>query len=63
MPPYLMAVGSDAADDGGFVEFLAGGTATPVPRRFCLPIGRVERIASDFLTHGGKSDTVSWEEV
>ncbi len=63
LPPYLMAVSNDAVDDGGFVEFLAGGTPTPIPRRFCLSLEQVEKIAADFLAHGGKSEAVAWEEV
>lgn len=63
LPPYLMAVASDAMTDGEFVEFLAGGTPTPIPRRFCLPLNRVQKIVQDFLTHGGSSDAVKREEV
>jgi len=63
LPPYLMAVADDGADNSGVVAFLAGGTPTPICRRFCLPIDRVERIASDFLVHGRRSETVSWEEI
>jgi hypothetical protein len=62
-PPYLMAVADDAVDDGKFVDFLAGNTPTPVPRRFCLPIDQVEKIAAEFLTRGGKSTAVAWEGI
>lgn len=63
VPPYLMAVPDSSVDDGGFVEFLAGGTRTPIPRRFCLSAEQAGKIAADFLTHGGKSEVVTWEEV
>ena len=63
LPPYLMAVANDAADDSDFVEFLSGGTPTPISRRFCLPIERVGKIAADFLARGNKSESVIWEEI
>lgn len=62
VPPYVMALG-DEIDEGEFVEFLAGGTPTPIPKRFCLPLGLVQRIVQDFLTHGEESSAVEWEEV
>jgi hypothetical protein len=61
LPPYMMAVGDEI--DEGVVEFLAGGTPTPIPKRFCLPLYRVQKIVQDFLTHGDKSDAVTWEEI
>ena len=62
LPPYVMAA-RDAIDEGDFVEFLAGGTPTPIPRRFCLPLDHVRRIVQEFLCNGEKSDCVQWEEV
>lgn len=62
LPPYMMALGDEIAE-GGCVEFLAGGTPTPIPRRFCLPLERVRKVVQDFLTHGGKSNAVEWEEI
>jgi len=62
-PPYLVAVADDPVDDGKFVEFLAGNTPTPISQRFCLPIVQVEKIAAEFLAHGGKSEAVPWEEI
>lgn len=62
-PPYLMAVADDAVDDGKFVEFFAGNTPTPIPRRFCLPADEVEKIVAEFVTHDGKSEAVAWEEI
>ncbi len=62
-PPYLVAVADDAVDDGKLVEFLAGNTPTPIPRRFCLPTDQVEKIAAEFLTRGGKSTAVAWEGI
>lgn len=62
LPPYFMAV-ADEGDDGEFVEFLAGHTPTPIPRRFCLPVERIAEIANAFVTNGIKSDAVHWEEI
>jgi len=63
LPPYLVAVGDETADDTEFVEFLAGGTPTPIASRFCMPLEMVEQIVADFLRDGGKSSAVSWEEI
>ena len=63
LPPYLVAVADGCANDAEAVEFLAGGTPTPIPLRFCMPIDRVEAIICHFLTHGAQSDVVAWEEV
>jgi hypothetical protein len=63
LPPYMMAVAEWHGDEKGFVEFLAGGTPSPIPRRFCLPMDRVRTIIDDFLKCGGMSSTVAWREV
>jgi Immunity protein Imm1 len=62
-PPYLMALSDENADDGQAIEFLAGNTPTPIPRRFCLPIKSVEHIASEFIERGNKLEDVHWEEI
>jgi len=62
-PPYLMAVSRDAVDDGGFVEFLAGNTPTPIPTRFCMPIGHIVEVIRTFLSRGDRSAAVHWEEI
>src|SRR5262245_42216775 len=59
-PPYLMAVSDEEAEEGHCVEFLAGNSPTPIPRRFCLPISLVERIVREFIERGEKSSAVSW---
>jgi hypothetical protein len=61
-PPYLMALSSESYNDN-LHEFLAGGTPTPIPGRFCLPIASVEQIVAEFLEHGVQSHLVSWEEI
>jgi|YelNatPaOPRAMG01_1025707.scaffolds.fasta_scaffold30913_4 hypothetical protein len=62
-PPYLMAVNEEALDDEVFVEFLAGGTPTPIASRFCLPIQRVLAIAQEFVATGERSNAVTWDEI
>jgi hypothetical protein len=63
-PPYLMAVNEVVADDDQeFVEFLAGGTPTPMPKKYCLPVNAVEAIAAEFVASGNRSAAVAWEEV
>ena len=61
-PPYWMAVGSDR-DEDEFVEFLAGDTHTPMPRRNCLPMAMIQAVTADFVTSGQRSRAVEWEEV
>jgi hypothetical protein len=62
-PPYRMAVNEESLDDEAAVEFLAGGTPTPIPGRFCLPIQRVSAIAQEFVATGERSAVVTWEEI
>lgn len=62
-PPYLLAVAHEAVEDGTFMEFLAGNTPTSVSRRFCLPVGEVEKIASEFVTQVGKPAVTTWEAI
>ena len=61
-PPYLMALRPN--DEGeGEQEFLIGGTLSPVPRRYCLPMRTVEDIAATFLANGERYPGVEWEEI
>ena len=43
-------------------EFLVGGTATPVPTRYCLPLTLVKKVADHLLQTGGEPSGI-WEEV
>ena len=51
-PPYLMAVGESSNSHHAFKEFAIGGTLTPIPWGYCLPIEIVEKIACEFLETG-----------
>ncbi len=56
-----MAVARGGSPDVEFVEFLTGGTATPVPSRYCMPFARVAKIAGEFIDTGRRARGVSWE--
>jgi hypothetical protein len=60
-PPYLMAVGDEA--ESGVVEFLAGNTPTPIPRRFCFSKSVLKQVIADFLRTGERSSAIAWEEI
>ena len=63
--PYQMAVskGGQTADSSEAVEFLAGGTPTPIPIRRCVPFEALKRIVIQFFEKGDRSREVEWEEV
>lgn len=63
LPPYWMAVADDVIDEGEFLECLAGGTPTPIPRRFSLRLEQAQEIVQDFLSHGERPNIVEWEEI
>lgn len=60
-PPYLMATASSPSEQG--IEFLSGGTPTPIPGRYCLPWLQVEDVVHRFLTAGVRPNNVVWEEI
>jgi hypothetical protein len=61
--PYLVAVAPGAGEAGDYFEFLAGGTATPISKRYCMPLKQVRQIATYFVETGDRSPNVSWEEI
>jgi len=62
-PPYLMAVVPRKESLSGHIEFLIGGTPTPVSSRYCLQLGVIREVAAHFLETGVRSPDVSWEEI
>jgi hypothetical protein len=62
-PPYLMALmppeGQSVLHE---MEFLVGGTPTPIEGRYCLPFGKLAEIVAEFAASGKRSDAVNWEE-
>jgi hypothetical protein len=63
-PPYLLATTPDAKRSGnGEIEFVMGGTATPIRKRYCLPLDTIKKIAVHFLETGERSHAVEWEHA
>jgi hypothetical protein len=62
-PPYLMAVSAPIEATGEFVEFLTGGTPSPVPRHYCMEWQIVREVVAYFIEHGIPSPDVGWEEI
>jgi hypothetical protein len=62
-PPYLMALPSASNAPGDDVIFLIGGTATPVPLRYCLPFEAVQKIVTHFQRTGERFSEFAWEEI
>jgi Immunity protein Imm1 len=60
-PPYLMAV--DPTGHHQRMEFVVGDTATPIDGRYRLPIRTVRELVATFITSGGRSNCVEWEEL
>jgi hypothetical protein len=63
MPPYLMAVSTNAGSDDRELEFVVGGTATPIDGRYRLRFHTVTEVVAEFVTSGQKSSKVVWEEL
>jgi len=66
VPPYLVAVAPDSTclqEQEDEIEFVMGGTATPVPIRNCMPFDNVREIARYFLETGNAHHGFTWEEV
>src|SRR4030095_4256805 len=60
---YQMALAPAAHDVDGYCEFLAGGTLTPILKRYCMPLEQVRQIMFHFLEKGGCSPEFSWEDT
>ena len=62
-PPYLMAVTPNLRDSEGEVDFLCGGTLTPVSKRYCLSYDAFVEILEEFVETGERKHDVFWEEI
>jgi Immunity protein Imm1 len=62
-PPYLLAVAPGEERQGEEIEFMMGGTPTPIANRYCMPFHYVREIAGYFLTTGHTHPAFSWEGV
>jgi len=63
LPPYLMAIAPSATFRGEEFEFLAGGTSTPVDKRYCLSRDLTFKIARHFAETGQKDSAIECEEI
>ena len=61
--PYFMAVSADERPETGYEEFLIGGEASQVPRRYCIPRTLASEITTHFLRTGTRKSDVTWEEI
>jgi len=61
--PYSAAAKADDKAGVKAPEFLCGGTATPVPTRYCVTNDVMKQIAAYFLETGKRSPDVFWEEI
>lgn len=62
-PPYRMATADSLEAKDEFVDFLCGGTPSPIPQRYCIPWPLVERIISHFMDSGSIPNFVKWEDI
>jgi hypothetical protein len=59
-PPYLMAIGRQA--DNRQMQFVVGGTETPIDGRYRLPFDILREVVANFVATGERSSSVLWEE-
>jgi hypothetical protein len=62
-PPHLIALSPKSEPEHSEIEFMMGGTPTPISTRYCLPFDDVLQIAGYFRETGRTYPGVSWEEV
>lgn len=61
--PYALECMADEQSGVEPIEFLVGGTPTPIPTRYCLPYELVRDIAVCFLKSGERDSRVVWESI
>jgi hypothetical protein len=61
--PYLMAVFHNPPMNGGCIDFLCGGTPTPIRAKNILSFDELKQILLHFMKTGERSDAVSWESI
>jgi hypothetical protein len=63
-PPYLMAVNrSSEGEVDEYIEFLLGGTGTPISKRYCMPFDSVLEIVGYFFETGRIHPAFAWDEA
>src|SRR5688500_15794655 len=61
-PPYYVALNEERLSSLEEVTFLMSDSATPIPRRYCIPFARLLPIVESFLRTGERSTTADWAE-
>ena len=63
LPPYLMAkdVTRDAADFRD-LEFVVGGTLTPIDSQYRVPLNMIKEVLLEFIESGERTEAVAWQE-
>jgi len=62
--PYFLALDRATAQvSTSNMEFMVGGTPTPIPGRFRVSVDKLKRIVQEWLTTGARSNEVEWEIV
>jgi hypothetical protein len=62
-PPYLMAVSPRPPMRRGVVEFMCGGTPTPIGSSNILRFDELKEILVHFMRTGERSSAVAWRPV
>jgi len=61
--PYRVACEHDDEQEVIPPTFLAGGTPTPIPTRYCLSFETIKEIAIFFLKTGARSPAFRWDGI
>ncbi len=61
--PYLITYNKNLdAEEESYIDFDSGGTPTPIPLRYCLPISTIIEIANFFFVNKSLPKNVVWQE-
>jgi hypothetical protein len=60
-PPYLEVATNNNEREDEYIEFLMGGTPSPISKRCCMPFDTVRKIAGHFQETGSMYPGVAWE--
>lgn len=62
LPPYMMAVSRSGASTEDEIEFVVGGTLTPIDGRYRIAFDELVQVVADFVIMGEMSARVLWQE-
>jgi hypothetical protein len=63
MPPYLMAISPRPPMKRGVIEFMCGGTPTPIGSSNILRFDELKEVVIHFMRTGDRSNKVTWRPV